>query len=99
MKEHNLDERKKTVFIFGGSQGSAFLNESMEIITAGATLVSSGVGMTSALTVATLQPLASQTFYRLYLGALGPSLPPGAGGNAFGISRRLGCYVVLFSVS
>tara|TARA_B100001079_G_scaffold258887_1_gene257528 strand:+ start:74 stop:1207 length:1134 start_codon:yes stop_codon:yes gene_type:complete len=32
LKEHNLDERKKTVFVFGGSQGSAFLNKSMEKI-------------------------------------------------------------------
>ena len=32
LKEYNLDEQKKTVFVFGGSQGSAFLNKSMEKI-------------------------------------------------------------------
>ena len=32
LKEYSLDEQKKTVFVFGGSQGSAFLNKSMEKI-------------------------------------------------------------------
>ena len=32
LKEYSLDKQKKTVFVFGGSQGSAFLNKSMEKI-------------------------------------------------------------------
>ncbi|SVB86900.1 uncharacterized protein METZ01_LOCUS239754, partial [marine metagenome] len=32
LKEYNLDEHKKTVFIFGGSQGSAFLNKAISRI-------------------------------------------------------------------